>query len=1118
MRSYILVILSAILLGGLFVFVWMFQPQTKTALKEQPQVLAVAARHEDGYGPIKPGELVWIKQFDSRGQLSSRFAADQYLPQSDGTFKVTSPRAEFFLANHQRLQIEGIDGNVVMKEVPNLTLGGTSAGGPLAPPSRGRLNQVTVTLLDEVKNLPLLKMTTNNVVFDNETFRVTTEGYTEGGKAISDDEVPVHVTGNVKMEGRGLIIRWNDTNGRLELLEIAHGDWLEITDPSGFSPSGAKMTPHSSTARAGRPLPEMLADAAADAGIKILTHHPPASKPQEGANARVPRAANSPVYQASFFDNIRITQADTQGKADQIRIDRVDRMDVDFLMKQSTAAPATQPAPPAPVATAPTLSAPVATAPAAAAPVPQPPPKEPPILIHWTGKLRVTPAQAPPPVPLLPGDSLVVLKGQPLDVHRVEPKGQGSEDVQCATVWYATAGERVWLKKSEACPQIHLVKSPPAGAKEQRPTLLDSRGMVQYSRIDSRAVLTGPGKASVPLEPDPRTPHPQLDAAWVRQAVFEFTPETAGTQSSVKFGHLEGAVDIHHPKLALESQTLDLLFEPDARPIEANATTRPSSSQPNLRQMIATTAVYCQVWGGDGKKQNIRSDRLVLDTGKADGKLYARHINATGQVHAYGEDDLKAETVDLLLNPARKTTSVASKDNGDDEAAQMELERMVAHNNVIAHSKDGSTAEGDDLLVTSVNGRQHTVLTSNTNATVTDVKGNIVRGHEIQFDSADGRAHVIGPGTMHAIQQASATQPAQPIDVAWTNEAIFDGAANHIDVDGSVVAMSTDKKGFKDVATGRHMHIDLRAKPTTQPAAEALASASEEPTVLNGPPPRGGSLKMDPFKGKEVAAITIQTDAKLTSTLRDADGNILQQFELEGPKIIVNELAPDGTPARSILVPAAGKMLSRDHRPKTPGTQTAGDEAGGARGATAFQWQDHLLYVESAHRADMIGQVVVVHRDDEPDSPLVRMTCPQVTAWFEPTPNRSGPEQKDSPESPQMRVRYLTADAPVGGQPVVITREASQVIARHVEFIPDKHLLIATGTQQNPVRFTDGTAAGGVAERVEWATDTWRIQTHNAIFDDRPTGPGVQSAPPKKQQPAPPAPLPGTTPPFGSKR
>jgi hypothetical protein len=337
------------------------------------------------------------------------------------------------------------------------------------------------------------------------------------------------------------------------------------------------------------------------------------------------------------------------------------------------------------------------------------------------------------------------------------------------------------------------------------------------------------------------------------------------------------------------------------------------------------------------------------------------------------------------------------------------------------------------------------------------------------------------------------------------HEAIFDGTNNRIDVDGAVSATSTDKKGFVDIANGHHIRIDLRPKPTTQPV---IASAGPEDAA--GPatqPSHGGNLKMDPFKGKEVTAMTIEDEAKLTSTLRDSGGEILQQFELTGPTIIVNEFGPDGLPARTITVPAAGKMLARDHRPKAQ-PAAANDDASGARGATAFQWSKRLDYAEATHRSDMTGQVVVVHKDDDPNSPPVRMTCEHVISWFEPAAKHAAAHKKPGDDSAQMQLRYLSAE----GNPVVITREASEVIARQVDFNPKTRILIATGTQQNPVTFTDGTAAGGVAERVEWDTVTWKIKAHNAIFDDRPPVPSVQSAPPAKKKP-----LPLPTTPNGSK-
>src|SRR6185437_1442662 len=179
---------------------------------------------------------------------------------------------------------------------------------------------------------------------------------------------------------------------------------------------------------------------------------------------------------------------------------------------------------------------------------------------------------------------------------------------------------------------------------------------------------------------------------------------------------------------------------------------------PNLRQAIATGDVWCQLLDNGGKTQTIESDRLVLDTDQSAGQLYARHVNAT--------------------------------------------------------SKDGSVASGDELVVTGANGKQHAVLTARSQARVTDVKGNVVTGPEIQFYSGSGQAHVIGPGSLHATQPAaSTTQPSTPVDVTWATGAEFDGAQNRIDAFGSVMAVSVDRRGVIDEAVGDQMHIDLRKKP-----------------------------------------------------------------------------------------------------------------------------------------------------------------------------------------------------------------------------------------------------------------------------------------------------------------
>jgi hypothetical protein len=193
-------------------------------------------------------------------------------------------------------------------------------------------------------------------------------------------------------------------------------------------------------------------------------------------------------------------------------------------------------------------------------------------------------------------------------------------------------------------------------------------------------------------------------------------------------------------------------------------------------------------------------------------------------------------------------------------------------------------------------------------------------------------------------------------------------------------------------------------------------------------------------------------------------------------------------------------MLSRDHRPvdKQPTTQS---DSSGARGATAFQWNKEMVYQEATHRADMVGDVLVVHQDDTADQLPVRMTCDHVIAWFEAVAkaaSRASSEAKAGAESSTMQLRYLTAE----GTQVIITRDIDQVIARQVDYEPKRHLLIATGTERNPVNFSNGGSGGGTAEEVDWDTTTWKMKSRNAIFDYRPPTPSVQSSTGKKKVPA----------------
>jgi len=101
MRSVILVSLSALLLGGLFVGYWAMQSASGVARISGGPAGPLAAPNVKGphLRVFHPGDVAWMKEYDDAGQLASEFRADEYLPQPDGTVRVTNPVARFYLAN-----------------------------------------------------------------------------------------------------------------------------------------------------------------------------------------------------------------------------------------------------------------------------------------------------------------------------------------------------------------------------------------------------------------------------------------------------------------------------------------------------------------------------------------------------------------------------------------------------------------------------------------------------------------------------------------------------------------------------------------------------------------------------------------------------------------------------------------------------------------------------------------------------------------------------------------------------------------------------------------------------------------------------------------------------------
>ncbi|HWP40594.1 MAG TPA: hypothetical protein VNL70_06675, partial [Tepidisphaeraceae bacterium] len=238
MRTLLLIVSTVVVLAlvaGLYV--WM-QPPTQTRSVAMPP--RPGAPRQGGSAPattshtqtiIGEGQDVWVLVPDEKtGATKYRFRARRYEPQPDGTVIVTRPEAEFYLRD-QIVRLEGSHGRVIM---PAADATSPRLGGATGPPRRGELYDVTISMARTPRpQQPVLVATMNNIAFDNDTFRIATDAYiAPDGARVPGDQVPVRIRGlEWDFDGRGLTIRWNDRDQRLELLQIAHGESATIKSP-----------------------------------------------------------------------------------------------------------------------------------------------------------------------------------------------------------------------------------------------------------------------------------------------------------------------------------------------------------------------------------------------------------------------------------------------------------------------------------------------------------------------------------------------------------------------------------------------------------------------------------------------------------------------------------------------------------------------------------------------------------------------------------------------------------------------------------------------------------------------------------------------------------------------
>jgi hypothetical protein len=1015
---------------------------------------AQALADGDSTYTVHGGKDGWLKEFDKSKRMTNQFRTEEFVPQKEGFVRVKKPEAHFFLKGGQWLRVIGDTGEVV---VPGMNAGGndpfSGMGGGSAPKS-GRLQNVRIQLYEAAGDqTPTLDMEMNNAAFDNESFRIFTEAYTDrSGKQIAADEVKVTVRGKYEFDGRGLTIRWNDLDRRLDLLEIAHGERLVIKDPGAL---GDRKAPG-----------KQAAARSSTAGLIALASADP--KAGTGAIAATTQSSASTLYSIWFYDNVQVLQADETLATGSV-------MEIFYAMRDtSAAAGTTKPAAKTPEAqtvpdstSAASTGAP-STAPAepAAATKPAEEPQDP-IILYWTGKLRIVPTVGEPPVPLEPGDSVVQMRGAPVVLAR------DNVQIRCPSFAYRTSDGGATLNSSDAFPFIEIEQF--AGVERTgKPSLTLRSEVVNYEPENNMATLGGKSLAIFPSDETDKSAAP-AQASWTREGVARFAG--SGDTTAITSLTLNGDVDVQHPQVLLKSQRLKLAFDPPSAAPKVDAKGKKRSNEPLVRLIEADEAVHCILLDDDGAETEVYGKHLDIATmPDAAGKLYPKIVNARGDVRTkqQGQEltagELKLELAPVAARPADAKAKAKAGVKAESKSPALQLVRMDAKTNVRAVTDEGAVATGDTLVATPGPDGKPTMELTGKPARVTNTDGTILTSPTIKVLSST-EALAIGPGTLHAM--AKVTDPAEPsreMDVTWTESALMNLKLkeNQVQVVGDVhVEMPEEQlEGTQmNTAGAKRILITLVDKPAA-PAKAAAEKKVAKPVAKDG---ALAAADVDVMKDRQVTRILLNQDAKVNSKLTAPDGSLLREMRLESSLLTYDVLT------RGLKVPRPGRMIVRDHRPpdaKDKKDPADDDGLNSQRGVSAFQWAEELEYSGLKQMARMTRDVVVVYKPDDPNEAPVRMNANEVIATFEEQKkDPAAPKKTGAMSPPAVQLRSIRAEGNVK-----VTREGNELTAPRLTYDPIGHLITARGTDDVPAVFSSkGPGNESSAGEFRWNTETWKM-------------------------------------------
>lgn len=1007
-------------------------PPDITALAQQTNTASIgeAIRSADG---------IYLR-IEEDAQLSAELYSNTLDPVAAKRYALEKPRAWIYLDNGRTVHVRADDGRVYMPSREAGPESGIFTGEVdvrvYRTPAAGRP-------VDLIADVPEARLQTSALAFD----------FTFGELATPADEGPLPVTvttADVVFQGNGLRVLLSEIDQRIELLEIAEGESITFTPPAEDESARGDATdaPPMETASAGagrRPrTPRAEMPVEQDVG-------PDAEQATTVASNQPVPTATEPVketlYHATFLGDVRLAQveagltraltADTlelwartiDGKLPENAIAGLDA-EADTPDAESRAEPSeprrparraarqaavnTETAPPLAQAEAestptPASAEPLAGADANTADAPAP------VVLTWTGMLRVVPIESTP-------DELVAnhLFGRfsADEGSRVAFSDAGTGTVgESDTIGYGATSRDLRLT-ARAGEQVRIDAEQGSLCG---PALAVNLGS-GVSMIRGAGVLGAGDRGAV---------------SWSEQADFVFATE-GGPQNPTMTSNLEAALFAGDVRITDGSGSLDA--------DSARATFAP---KPDGTTSLSRLDCAGSVRARDANGASLSAGRLAVDFATVEGRSDPEPIFVAAQQGVTAQQrDARIEAANLEARLAR------------DDDDQITVSSFFAQGDV-------DFLRGSDRVFARAPQLAANVFAQT--ATLTGEGAQIGRGpmtisgEQIALDGLGRTVEVFGPGTLTHTDDRPGN--AAELTARWASEMMFDDIAGVADTRGDVNAV-LDAPGARDTLAAGRLVITLA--PGDADGADSASAATGEQDQLGGRRVLGATAygTAEGITGAQPATLESRRYARvLADDAEEAADEARQRVEqlvfLSGQEIIA-----DNTTER-LTVPTAGQLLVLDRREDASSNDRQADDR---RGTARFVWNDTMSMDRPSGQVQMDGDVRLTH-DRARDRQLTDLECQTLVARLRESPASTG---RPLGSSGEIRGELISANARGA---VYVQSGEREIIADELDYNAQLGTALARAEAGNVVTaFDSRTGAPVSAERIFWDLIPDRIE------------------------------------------